>query len=123
MAIYEFLEDKFQILIMFSSLLIELIGVLILLITVFSCVAGLIRKTKTIQSLFEGISMTLAFFMGGEVLRTLTTHETQALITLAAIVILRAAMTFILHWEMQHEKEAEDLEKKDKKDKKEIKET
>ena len=104
MELYEKLEVVFQIVILYASLAMEMIGVCILIITALKSVGGLLRKEPTVQlQLSKGVSLTLAFFMGGEVLRTVTAHEKTALLTLGAIVLLRAAMTLLLHWEMKNE--------------------
>ena len=42
--------------------------------------------------------------MGGEVLRTVIVREMGELVVLGAIIILRAAMTFLIHWEIVNEK-------------------
>ena len=87
MELYEKLEVVFQIVILYASLAMEIIGVCILIITALKSVGGLLRKEPTVQlQLSKGVSLTLAFFMGAEVLRTVIAHEKGALITLGAIV-------------------------------------
>ena len=104
MELYEKLEVVFQIVILYASLAMEINGVCILIITALMSVGGLLRKEPTVQlQLSKGVSLTLAFFMGAEVLRTVIAHEKGALITLGAIVVLRAAMALLLHWEMKNE--------------------
>ena len=54
--------------------------------------------------LAQGIALALEFKMGGEVLRTVVVREWGELLVLGAIILLRAALTFLLHWEIKNEK-------------------
>lgn len=104
MELYEKVEYAFQVIILYSSLAMEIFGVCILIINALKAVLGLFRNDPKVQlQLSQGVSLTLAFFMGAEVLRTVIAHEKGALITLGAIVVLRAAMALLLHWEMKNE--------------------
>lgn len=42
--------------------------------------------------------------MGGEVLRTVVVREWSELGILGAIIVLRAMLTFLIHWEIKNEK-------------------
>jgi uncharacterized membrane protein len=42
--------------------------------------------------------------MGGEVLRTVIVREWNELLILGAIIVLRGALTFLIHWEIKQEK-------------------
>ena len=46
----------------------------------------------------------LEFKLGSEVLRTVVVRSTSELLIAGAIVLLRAAMTFLIHWEIKNEK-------------------
>nr|MCR5515284.1 DUF1622 domain-containing protein [Lachnospira sp.] len=46
----------------------------------------------------------LEFKLGGEVLRTVVVREWAELGILGAIILLRAALTFLIHWEIKNEK-------------------
>ena len=68
-----------------------------------------IRKEKNIRlELAQGITLALSFKMGGEVLRTVVVREWEELGILGAIIVLRAALTFLLHWEIENEKKDQD---------------
>ena len=58
--------------------------------------------------LAQGITLALSFKMGGEVLRTVVVREWRELGILGAIIVLRTALTLLLHWEIKNEKQ--DLE-------------
>ena len=49
--------------------------------------------------------------MGGEVLRTVIVRTWDELAILGAIIVLRGALTFLLHWEIRTEKAERDAKK------------
>lgn len=51
----------------------------------------------------QGIALALEFKLGGEVLRTVIVREWNELAILGAIILLRGALTLILHWEIKGE--------------------
>ena len=54
-------------------------------------------------SLAQGISLALEFKLGGEVLRTVLVRELSELMVLGLVILLRGALTFIIHWEIKNE--------------------
>ena len=98
---YEILESGFEWLISYSILLIEFIGVAVLMFSVIRAVVGLILKKDHVRlDLAEGIALALEFKMGGELLRTVIVRDWNELLILGAIILLRAALTFLIHWEI-----------------------
>ena len=53
--------------------------------------------------LAQGIALALSFKLGAEVLRTVIVREWNELMILGAIILLRAALTFLIHWEIKNE--------------------
>lgn len=49
----------------------------------------------------QALAMALEFKLGAEILKTLVIRTIEELIILASIVILRAALTLIIHWEIE----------------------
>ena len=47
--------------------------------------------------------------MGGEVLRTVVVREWSELLILGAIILLRGLLTFLIHWEIKNEQNAESI--------------
>lgn len=45
--------------------------------------------------------MALAYMLGAEILKSLIAHSKEQLITLAALVLLRAAIALIIHFETE----------------------
>jgi uncharacterized membrane protein len=48
----------------------------------------------------QSLAMALEFKLGAEILKTLIIRTIDELIILASIVVLRAALTLIIHWEI-----------------------
>ena len=97
-----------------STTLMELFGICILVYTAVKCFAGWIKKEDNIRlPLAEGIALALEFKLGGEVLRTVVVREWTELGILGAIILLRAALTFLIHWEIKNESVATTLHASD----------
>ena len=89
-----------------SIFVVEAVGVIILLICT---VRGLVAIFKSIHSckrlLSEGITTSLSFLLVGEVLKTIIAPDWKDIGMTCAILLMRAAVTVLLHWERQHEEE------------------
>ena len=51
------------------------------------------------------MALGLEFKLGSEILRTVVVRDLSEIATVAAIIALRAALTFLIHWEIKVEKE------------------
>ena len=113
--IFESLEHVFTIVVQYSILLMELIGVLIILWTVVQCFHCMIhRKQRNLRLLLaHGIAFALEFKLGGEVLRTILARDFKEIGMIACVIVLRAALTFLLHWEVKEEHEEDETGKND----------
>lgn len=87
-----------------AILLFEYIGVLILIV---SGIQGLFRQLRgcpyTRLNLARGMSMGLEFKLGSEILRTVVVRDYNEIILVGGIILLRAALTFLIHWEIKNE--------------------
>jgi uncharacterized membrane protein len=100
-AFYGILSTGFEWLISYAILLIEFIGVAVLMISVIRGVIGILTRKKYVRlRLAEGIALSLEFKMGGELLRTVSVRDWNELLILGAVILLRAALTFLIHWEI-----------------------
>lgn len=111
MGLLHTLESAFQLVVQYGILLLEFIGVVILLTTAIKSVSmWMMRKGSAPLNLAKGIALALEFKLGGEVLRTVIVREQAELIILGAIILLRGALTFLIHWEIKVEESHEKSE-------------
>ena len=112
----EGLETTFKALVEVSVMFLEIVGVLIILITSIKALVKLFKGHKSVSLyLSHGIATALTFLLGGEVLLTVTAGSWVRLGMVGATVILRIAITVLIHWETKHEKaeiKAEEEEEK-----------
>ena len=105
----ESIESVFYSVIHWGILFFEVAGVAILLATGVKCAFRLIISRSQIRlTLAKGIALALEFKLGGEVLRTVIVHDWSELAILGAIIVLRSAITYLIHWEIQHIEPEED---------------
>ena len=55
------------------------------------------------MALAKGLAMGLEFKLGSEILRTVILRSWQEIGIVAGIIVLRAALTFLIHWEIRQE--------------------
>lgn len=102
---FELIEGIFRWIVQCGILLVELIGVGVLVFTVIHALVQMIKKDELVRlNLAEGIALALEFKMGGELLRTVIVREWQELLILGAVILLRAALTFLIQWEIRSHK-------------------
>ena len=87
-----------------AILLFEFIGVGII---IFSGIRGFFlyirRSPDTKLTLAKGLAMGLEFKLGSEILRTVVVRDWKEIGIVAGIIALRAALTFLIHWEIKEE--------------------
>ena len=99
-AIETFLHDLIQI----SALALETVGVLIILGTALrTALIAIKHKGKVGIMLGKGISLALEYLLASEVLHTLIAKDTSSLLLVGMTMVLRAAMTVLIHWETSNE--------------------
>ena len=102
---YASVESVFYTFIQFSILIVELVGIAVLMWAIVRAVIGLFRKEERLRlELAEGIALSLEFKIGSELLRTVIVREREELGILGAVILLRAALTFLIQWEIRNEK-------------------
>ena len=105
MEIFAKISEVFDIIVNYLILVVEFIGIVILMYAIVSAVIGLCkRQSHTRLKLAEGIALALEFKRGGELLRTVIVREWNELLILGAIILLRAALTFLIQWEIKIER-------------------
>jgi uncharacterized membrane protein len=100
----EFLDMVMEYIVEFGILIFEYMGVGIIIVTsLVSFYKYLTKKPDTRIYLGKGLSMGLEFKLGSEILRTVIVREWSEIAIVAGIIALRAALTFLIHWEIREE--------------------
>ena len=103
--VYDVLSKYFDLIVQYLILLIELVGIVVLVYAIVSAIIGLFKRQPHVRlKLAEGIALSLEFKMGCELLRTVIVREWNELLILGAIILLRAALTFLIQWEIRIER-------------------
>lgn len=101
---YNALENTYRAIVSYGVLALEFVGVAIILYSAIRSICMLFTKNPHSRlALAEGIALALEFKLGGEVLRTTIVRDWSELGILGAIILLRGALTLLLHWEIRHE--------------------
>ena len=112
--VYLVSENILRYIVEFSTLVLEMFGICILVFTAVKSFVFWIKKDDSIRlQLAQGIALALEFKLGGEVLRTVVVREWAELGILGVIIALRAALTFLIHWEIKNEEKALEPKKSD----------
>ena len=101
----EYLQTILETICEFSILMFEYIGVGVITVAGIKGVINYIkRKPNTRLVLAEGLAMGLEFKLGSEILRTVIVRNIQEILIVGGIIVLRATLTVLLHWEIKNEK-------------------
>lgn len=100
---------------------LELIGILIIVVgsvKAIVLVTSRLRKKAPVNvviSLGRALSLALEFKMGAEIINTVIVRDLGELGILAVVIIIRALLAVLIHWEMKVEQKEVDqeAEKKD----------
>ncbi len=104
------LEQLVEVVLEFLIPLCEMMGILV--IAVSTCTAfwqyfrGLLTRTPgdVKSQLASGLALSLEFKMAAEILKTVLVRDMTELMVLGAVIILRALLSFLIHFEMkQHD--------------------
>ena len=99
-----------------SALTLELIGVLIIIIgsakALISLANSLIRhrKINIVIELGKTLALALEFKMGAEIIKTVIVHDLTELAVLGIVILIRALLAFLIHWEMKMENKHDEPE-------------
>ena len=102
--LFNWLEQLVTWLAEYAIVLFEIVGIVTIIVAGVQGVAGLFRRDPlTRLKLAKGMAMALEFKLGGEILRTVVVREFSEIMMVGAIILLRAALTFLIHWEIKTE--------------------
>lgn len=100
----DMLHTVLEYIVEFGILIFEYIGVGVIIFTsLVSLYKYVMRKADTRIYLAKGLAMGLEFKLGSEILRTVVVRQWKEIAIVAGIIILRAALTFLIHWEIKQE--------------------
>ena len=93
-------------------LLIEQAGTMVIAASMLRGLVDFLRRDAHARlHLAQGIMLGLEFKLGSEVLRSVVVSSWSELGMLAAVILLRTALTLLLHWEVQVEEKRQKAEK------------
>ena len=105
-------EHILDLIIHYGVLILELIGAVLILyrsgravISLFQCRAGFCHKSLT-----NGITTGLSFLLASEVLKTIVDRDWTSIGMTGAILLMRAAISILVHWESKAEASSEENE-------------
>ena len=79
----------------------ELLSICIIVFTTFVAFFKLLRHEKSARVyLLHGQSIGLTFKLGSEILRTITVRNMDEIMQIAMLILIKAAMTWLIHWEL-----------------------
>ena len=102
-------ESVLDVIIHYSVLILEIIGAAVILYrsvrAVLYLLSGKARLSRA--SVTEGITTGLSFLLVSEVLKTIIDRDWTSIGMTCAILLMRAAISVLVHWEHKAEEEAE----------------
>lgn len=102
-------KDILHVLAEISSSTLELIGIIIIIIgsalALGRLVKSLVKKERfrVVASLGRALALALEFKMGAEIIKTVIIHDLEELAILGVVIVIRALLSFIIHWEIRIE--------------------
>ena len=87
--------------------LCELIGIVVVAVSVIKAFYGYVRSLITCLPcdvkipLASGLGLSLEFKMAAEILKTVVVREMSELLVLGVVIILRALISLLIHFEMK----------------------
>lgn len=101
------LHEWMEILVNFFVIILESMGLIVIAVSSVRAFAHWVKHDpQTRLHLAEGLAMALEFKLGSEILRTVIVRDMSEVIQVGCIIILRAALTFLIHWEIKNEEKA-----------------
>lgn len=98
---------------------LELIGIIIIFIGSLRALIKLVQcftqkqPFHVVVDLGKALSLALEFKMGAEIIKTVIIHNLEELAILGVVIIIRALLAFIIHWEIRIEEKGNTRKKED----------
>jgi uncharacterized membrane protein len=93
--------------------MLELTGMFIITYTSAQCFFEYLRNklnpdNRAIKiKLAQGIALALEFKLASEIIKTVIVRDIAEIYVLGAIIIIRVILTFVIHWEIKTERDAQ----------------
>ncbi|WP_310604469.1 DUF1622 domain-containing protein [Anaerosporobacter sp.] len=108
----EFLQNLLEHIVEIAILFFEFVGIIIIVWTGIVSVYKYVRRSKETRIvLAKGLALGLEFKLGSEILRTVIVREWKEIAIVGGIIVLRAALTFLIHWEIKEEEKGIHIDK------------
>ena len=116
MELIHILENALEYLVQFAIVIFEFIGVGLIIYSGIKGFIGYVRRSPKMKiTLAQGLAIGLEFKLGSEILKTVIVRDWTEIATVAGIIALRAALTFLIHWEIKEEnKDMQEQEERQK---------
>ncbi|MDE1549802.1 DUF1622 domain-containing protein [Jeotgalibaca caeni] len=107
--------------------MIELIGILVIVygvvrsIILFVLSGGNLMASDPKLDLAKALAYSLEFKLAAEILKSVIIQTLDEFIILAAIVVLRVILTYVIHWEIESSEQSNQMYRMDGADKKDKK--
>jgi uncharacterized membrane protein len=94
---------------------LELIGILIILVGTVKALFQLAHRLRrhgkfnVVIDLGRSLALALECKMGAEIIHTVIVRDLEELGILAVVILIRALLAFIIHWEIRMEQKAEQI--------------
>ncbi len=94
-----------------SALTLEFIGVAIIVVGSLKALTQLVRRLirrepiNIVIELGKTLALPLEFKMGAEIIKTVIVHDLTELAVLGIVILIRALLAFLIHWEIKMEKQ------------------
>ena len=93
--------------------LLEILSIVIVVTSSLLAFYNLLKQGLKVKIyLLNGLSIGLTFKLGSEILRTITVHNMNEILQIAALIAIKCAMTFLISWELNDEKHENSNHKK-----------
>lgn len=95
-----------------SAGILELIGIIIIIVgscrALMRLIQCMVKKQPfhVVVDLGKALSLALEFKMGAEIIKTVIIHNLEELAILGVVIIIRALLSFIVHWEIRLEEKS-----------------
>ena len=99
---------------------LELVGIIIIIVGSFRALVRLfqclVKKLPfhVVIELGKALSLALEFKMGAEIIKTVIIHNLEELAILGVVIIIRALLAFIIHWEIRTEQKEREIKQENK---------